>query len=249
MHPHDVLIGNAEFRLAFSFGLCYHRKEAMWAAYEQPLQQAVREMHELILVRHGESEHHVKSLTGGWTDTPLTDRGRRQAQRLAHGMARNEQYSLGHLISSDLLRARQTAEIIAETAGIKPVYRMQLRELNNGEAKGKSLAQAKKMELPNTQPALEWIPYPGAESWKAMSLRIIRLMDQLNAQFPEDRVVVVSHGNAMVAIVHWWLNLGEEYWSKISFEFACASITRLTVNPWGERTISKLNDTSHLIGI
>jgi len=52
-----------------------------------------------------------------------------------------------------------------------------------------------------------------------------------------------------VAIVHWWLNLGEELWPRISFDFEPASITKLTVNRWGEKTISKLNDTSHLEGV
>jgi phosphohistidine phosphatase SixA len=39
-------------------------------------------MQELILVRHAEAEHLVSDLTGGWTDSSLTNRGRRQAERL-----------------------------------------------------------------------------------------------------------------------------------------------------------------------
>jgi probable phosphoglycerate mutase len=97
-------------------------------------------MHELILVRHGESEHHVMELTGGWTDTSLTDRGRRQAERLGPALPFPELDRCLRLFSSDLLRARQTAEAISEFAGLRPVLRAELRELNNGVAKDKNLA-------------------------------------------------------------------------------------------------------------
>jgi probable phosphoglycerate mutase len=82
-----------------------------------------------------------------------------------------------------------------------------------------------------------------------MSLRVMGFMDELVTRAPEETAIAVSHGNAMVAIVHWWLNLGEEHWSRISFDFDPASITKLTVNRWGEKVISSLNDTSHLRGL
>ena len=102
--------------------------------------------------------------------------------------------------------------------------------MNNGVAKDKTLAEAASLQLPLTEPALEWVPYPEAESWKDMSLRLIRCMDELASQTTDETVVVVSHANAMAAIVHWWLGLTEEHWSRISFEFEPASITKLTVN-------------------
>jgi probable phosphoglycerate mutase len=204
-------------------------------------------MHKLILVRHGESEHHIRDLTGGWTDTPLTERGKQQAERIGHALTVSDQDRCSGLFSSDLLRARQTAEIISKFVGTRPVFRAELRELNNGVAKDKSLADARSLELPMTKPTVEWEPYPGAESWKAMSLRITRFMSDIAARSSGETVLIVSHGDAMVAVIHWWLALGEEYWSKISFELECGSITRLTENRWGEKVISKLNDTSHLI--
>ncbi len=206
-------------------------------------------MHELILVRHGESEHHVGDLTGGWTDSSLTDRGRRQAERLGRALAATEHDRGSLLFSSDLSRARQTADAISELTRIQAEFRAELRESNNGAARNKTLAQAENLELPMTEPALEWVPYPGAESWRDMTLRVMGFMDELMTRVSGKRVVLVSHGNAMVAIVHWWLNLGEELWPRISFDFEPASITKLTVNRWGEKTISKLNDTSHLEGV
>ena len=203
-------------------------------------------MHTLILARHGESEHHLRDLTGGWTDTPLTDCGKQQAERIGHALAASGHATRASLIGSDLLRARQTAEIVSRIVGIPAAFHAELRELNNGIAKDKSRAEARRLETPVTHPTVDWIPYPGAESWGDMSRRITRFMTGLAARDASETTIVVSHGNAMIPIVHWWLGLGKEYWSRISFEMDCGSITRLTENRWGERVIAKLNDTAHL---
>jgi len=203
-------------------------------------------MQNLILVRNGESAHHVRGLTGGWTDTPLTEHGKRQAECVGRSLANSGTGDASRIFSSDLLRARHTADVIAAHTGASPIFREELRELNNGVVKDKSLDEARKLELPMTMPTIEWAPYPGAESWKAMSLRVMRFMDELAGSEAGETTLIVSHGNAMIAVVHWWLRLDERYWSTVSYELDCASITRLTINRWGERTISKLNDTSHL---
>lgn len=202
---------------------------------------------EILLIRHGESQHHVKGLTGGWTDTPLTTKGERQAECVARALSAQSPAGKIDLISSDLIRARQTADAIAgHLKNVMPSYRHELRELGNGIAKDKTHDEAQKFALPVTEPTYDWVPYPEAESWRIMSARISDFMDKTVNQSRADRLLVVSHGNAMVALVQWWLGLGENYWNKVSFEFDCASITLLTVNQWGERVISKLNDTAHI---
>ena len=70
----------------------------------------------ILLIRHGEADHHVKELTGGWTDSALTVRGKRQFQQLADCLAWDfSGRSLPRIVSSDLQRARTRAEIIAPT--------------------------------------------------------------------------------------------------------------------------------------
>ena len=81
-----------------------------------------------------------------------------------------------------------------------------------------------------------------------MSSRVTDFMEEM-VNRPDDSTAIVSHGNSLIAIVHWWLGLGEEHWTKISYVFEPGSITTLTVNRWGEKTILKLNDTSHLVGV
>jgi len=201
---------------------------------------------ELILVRHGESQHHVKGLAGGWTDTPLTNRGELQADAAGKALAPVCTRDRTWFLSSDLLRARSTAEIIARHIGLSPELHSELRELNNGAAKDKTREEAERIALPITEPRADWIPYPGAESWRAMTNRVVGFMSAQIERTAEESLLIVSHGNALVSIVHYWLGLEEKHWSSISYDFDCGSITRLGVNGWGERVISKLNDTSHL---
>ena len=203
-------------------------------------------MGHLILVRHGESDQHVSNLTGGWSDTHLTELGRRQAEATGHGLKGLLAGEAPLLRSSDLARARETADILGAALGVQPTFHEGLRELNNGAAAGLALEAARAIELPMTHPTLDWVPYPGAESWRMMADRIFAFLEGLQ-DATSRMTVIVSHGNAGIPVIHWWLGLPPH--SKISYELAPCSITRLGINSFGERTIIKLNDTAHLDAI
>lgn len=201
---------------------------------------------ELILVRHGEASHVIEKKTGGWSESHLTDKGRQQAELTGTYLVSWLHGKPIDLYSSDLLRARQTAERIGHTLGVQPQYCPELRELNNGIAKDKTLTEAAMLRQPMTEPVLDWIPYPEGESWRMMTMRIMTWLETMVDHAEQDTVVIVSHANAMIPMIHWWLQLEEKYYSLISYELTCCSVTGLKVNTWNERTIYKLNDTAHL---
>jgi probable phosphoglycerate mutase len=74
---------------------------------------------ELVLIRHGESEHHPDGRTGGWTNSHLTDLGRTQARLTAEYLRKGSPFQASAVVSSDLARAADTAAIIATAAGLK----------------------------------------------------------------------------------------------------------------------------------
>lgn len=200
-------------------------------------------MKELILVRHGESVYMVRGLTGGWTDTPLTDKGKKQA----HLTGRALQYVIDpfDFYCSNLQRAAQTAQIIGEALLKQPIFVPELREHNNGIAVNCTREKADKIRHPITEPIMDWIPYPGAESWRNLHTRVTTFMDSIQSQ--NDLIVIVAHSMVIVSIIHWWLNFTEDIITSVSYDIDPCSITRLTINSWGEKTISKLNDTGHLV--
>ena len=201
----------------------------------------------LFLIRHGEAEHLLgERLTGGWTDSSLTEKGRHQAHNTGKRILDLVREFEVALYCSDLFRAKESAEIIGSYLNKKPMPFQELREQNNGQAANLSTEEARRIALPRSEPIMDWIHYPGAESWRSFNKRVFEFMDVLENKSPEN-VVVVSHRRTILAIIHWWLELSEDYIKRISFDIEPCSITYLRANKWGEKTISKLNDDFHII--
>jgi len=201
-------------------------------------------MKELILIRHGEAEHQVRNITGGWTDSKLTELGKKQALKTGQKLKETLKNKNFQIYSSDLIRASETGEIIGKILNSQVQVNSDLREINAGLANNKTIEEAALLELPMTEPTLDWIPYSEGESWRMVKNRVYSFMNAINND-GHDTVIIVTHWVPFVNIVFWWLKLPEE--TKISFEFSNCSITELNINEWGERTIVKLNDTAHLV--
>jgi probable phosphoglycerate mutase len=152
----------------------------------------------LALVRHGQSEGNVSGAIGGHSATPLTDLGHRQAHHTARALAGD--FTPGVVISSDLLRARQTAIPIAQACGVELVLDPRLRERSLGVLDGMSFEQAEAAE-PDVWRRLrardpDACP-PGGETVDAVFTRVSQVIDDIARAHAGGRVVVVSHGLAI----------------------------------------------------
>jgi broad specificity phosphatase PhoE len=145
----------------------------------------------LILVRHGESQLGSVYRYAGRTDTPLSPEGRRQVVELADRFGGFG--STGS--SSDLLRCRETAEILAPRSRIE--YTGCLRELDFGEWEGLTpeecaLAHPSRyrrwMEDPRSEDP------PGGESLDGLARRVLALADLVAGRFRRRTAVFVTHG-------------------------------------------------------
>jgi broad specificity phosphatase PhoE len=199
----------------------------------------------IILVRHAQSQHHVNGLTGGWTDTGLTDLGRRQAACLASRLKQELEGMPARLGCSDLKRALQTAEIVGQEIGVTPQLVPELREFNNGIAAGMMREEADKIRRELAEPFVDWQPYPQSETWRQFYWRVAGCMDRL-VEGQEELLLVVTHGGTLVNVVTWWLQLDIEWLSGLSFGAHPTSISVLRINHWGDHELGRLNDTAHL---
>ncbi|MEZ5187956.1 MAG: histidine phosphatase family protein [Microbacterium sp.] len=96
----------------------------------------------LLLVRHGETDWNAARRIQGSTDIPLNDTGREQARETAAALAARFAGQAPVVASSDLSRARETAEIIAEALGVAgPRLYPQLRERSYGVAEGMTIEE------------------------------------------------------------------------------------------------------------
>ena len=88
----------------------------------------------IILVRHGLTDWNHQGLVQGWTDIPLNEEGRRQASRVAAVLACRP---IDRIITSDLSRAKETADLIAHSHGVAAEGHPELREYHCGEWEGR----------------------------------------------------------------------------------------------------------------
>jgi broad specificity phosphatase PhoE len=90
------------------------------------------------------------------------------------------------------------------------------------------------------------VPYEGGESWRDLHSRIAAFFSELD-RIEAGVVIAVTHGNALVCAIHWFLRIEDDrLLASTMFDAAPASIARLRVASDGCRTIAFLNDTSHL---
>ena len=203
-------------------------------------------MTKLILVRHGQGENNLHDLIGGWSDVTLTELGIKQAQAVADRLHEEleEDYTV---YSSDLMRAKQTAEIIYEKLGKTPTYAIGLREHNPGIVSGMAREKAEALLQEVSEPPLEWRPFPEAESAGEFYKRVSSFMDKLIEK--EERVIIVSHGGTIQNIIRWWIGSPLSDYYRVGFGVANTSVTVLDSSEHRERRIERLNDTSHFVRI
>ena len=206
----------------------------------------------IILVRHGEATHHTQRLTGGWTDSDLTEAGRGQLRALADKLAHdfNGKRDKFRILTSDLKRAVESAEIIAAKLGMADCVERHefLREKNNGRAAGMTEAEAKAIYRPAaTLKELNHRNYPGGETRKEFYDRCVEGI-RACADMEKENLIIVAHKGTIQNIIFYWLGFDIEEVNNYNFsvDILPGSLTVLGVNKWLEHSIFLLNDTSHL---
>jgi broad specificity phosphatase PhoE len=201
----------------------------------------------IIVIRHAESEHHVRQLTGGWTDTALTERGHAQSQRLADRLKSELSGAPVDLYSSDLQRAMQTAEHVSAALGAPVRPEPRIREWNNGEAANMTLAEARqRFGVFDRAWAADDRPFPGGETEREVYERAAAFMDDCGSD--GHTIVVVTHGGTIECMIARWLGLGPDTLESIRFDAHTTGVTTLARDRFDRPRIERLNDIAHLGG-
>ena len=153
------------------------------------------------LVRHGESEANAARRFAGQSDSPLTARGRRQAETVAKELAK---VKFDKVVSSDLSRTRDTAEIIARAQGVPVEIVPELREIDVGDRTGQTFDEV--AGLP------EWkengfVAWPGGETLDQVLARTLAAIDKLAGENPGRTILVVGHGGVNRILLSHFLGI------------------------------------------
>lgn len=151
----------------------------------------------VLLARHGQTDDNVEPLRfQGWRDTPLNATGRRQAAELAERTAGE---GIVCLWSSDLMRARETAEIVGERIGLEPRLDPRLREASRGDWEGRLFDDVAREEPEayahwRNEPQ-DW-RFPGGESLREQQERVSACIEDIRAA-GELPALAVGHGGSI----------------------------------------------------
>lgn len=207
---------------------------------------------EVWLIRHGESEGNSGGRLQGQADFPLSALGARQARSLAERL-RGERFAA--LYTSDLGRARATAEALGNVLGLVPGVDAGLREIDIGAWSGLT-AEEIDARFPE-----EWALWQhrrdpahrrgGGESYIDLQCRIVPVVERLARRHAGERILVVSHGGSINAYLCHLLGLPLDAMWRLTQENSAISRVLPFVNPNRDASIAPgrlicCNDASHL---
>jgi broad specificity phosphatase PhoE len=203
----------------------------------------------VVIIRHGQSQGNAEGRFGGHTDTPLSTRGRRQAQATARALA-GENFSA--IYSSDLPRAIETADPLAKLTGVSLQTTEALRERSVGVMEGLTFEEAAEQHPEQYQALLrrdfEHV-LVGGESYRQTLDRASRLLDEAIEQHKGGRIVLFAHtGTICILILHLLGALDAPDLKPVWIATANCGIARFDLRDDGFVRLITINDTRHLSG-
>ncbi|MCB1177347.1 MAG: histidine phosphatase family protein [Leptospiraceae bacterium] len=147
----------------------------------------------IYLVRHGETEFNLEGkIQGGGLDSPLTEKGKEQAKKLADHL-KDSGFSVNRIYASPLGRAMETARILNEALNLEINEEPLLKEINCGNFEGKLISSidSEKLRKLRVDPEEK---YPGGENVIDVKHRAEQFLNKIRSD-KKDSVLIVSHGN------------------------------------------------------
>ena len=201
-------------------------------------------MKHIITVQHTQSVHHTNGMVGSWTDWDLTEHGKEQADRI--GKKLKEELTGKNVImySSDLKRAKQTAEEIAKHLGIEPILVKELRERNLGKCCGKSvqwLRENIECEEKTVNDRLFSDGESRRDAWDRLSPFFKRVMES-----DDETVIIVSHGDLLSIWNAMFLGLTVESYYSVDIHGPAGGVSHMLVGDDGKHRVRHINDMSYV---
>ncbi len=196
----------------------------------------------LIMVRHGETECDCGQRYWGCSDIKLNDNGLKQAQKLKERLASEK---IDTIYSSNRIRARKTAEIIAEAHNIEIISCDELNEIDFGKIEGLTFEEISEKYPKLTEEWLKWsqnLAFPDGENFEQFNKRILKFIKILEKHADDKTVLAVGHGGPFRLILCHLLGIDIKHWWQ--FIFGLASITEIDVRPESS-VLVKLGEITH----
>jgi broad specificity phosphatase PhoE len=199
----------------------------------------------LFLVRHGRTGWNKEQIFRGSKDIPLDEVGRAEARLVGE---RLKEEGIGAVYSSQLSRAKETAQAIAEFHNVEVQCLEGLTDLHFGEWEGLSLKEVKERypELyEQWQKAPQKVIFPGGEGLAAVCSRAMKAVEDIIARHPQEAVALISHRVVLKVLICALLGLDNSHFWNIAQDTTAVNCFHHRNEIW---ICNFLNDTCHLKG-
>lgn len=197
-----------------------------------PASNAIR----AILIRHGQTVANRDHFLQGASDDPMTEIGYEQAAQIGAFLA---EAHIDHVMSSDLIRAVETAKPIADAHGLAVETRALLREWNCGDWDGKPAVDFLSMMAEKGLCISDLSPN-GGEKLSDVRERACQAVEEIKAMYAGKSIVVCSHGDFMRMMLSCMLGIGIDQANSLRFENASYSIVEWDGAVWNLMAMSCL---------
>ncbi len=197
----------------------------------------------ILAIRHGETAWNRDTRIQGHTDIALNTHGRWQARQLAQAL-RDE--PIAACYASDLSRARETAQVVADRHGHEVMIHVGLRERGFGAFEGQTWTELQAAHPAETDAWRKREPHfapPGGETLLQLQARVIATVNELAARHPGEQVLMVAHGGVLDMLYRLATRLDLQ--APRSWELTNTAINRLLWSPEGLSLVGWA-DTTHL---
>lgn len=179
----------------------------------------------VILLRHGQTDENISGRISGQGPAPLNTRGQEQARLAADVLA---PLGVTHLFSSPLVRARQTAQCLADRLQ-QPIAELpDLREVGYGDWEGKTFGEIR------SHPVAQQVfndpvnaTFPNGESLVEVQQRGVRAIEWVRTTYPQGLVALVSHGDVIRTVLAHYLGMTFNDYRRINIDNGAISVLEL----------------------
>ncbi len=202
-------------------------------------------MKRIITIQHTQSVHHTNGMIGSWTDWDLTNLGKEQANNI--GIKLKEELSKDSvyvMYSSDLKRAKQTAEIVGKHLNLEPIINEVLRERNLGSAVGKSVQWLRENQTA-WEKTIDDRCVPDAESRRETWNRLEPFYNDIMSS-EDENIIIVSHGDTLSIFNAMWLGLKPEALNNCDLFGFAGGVSHFIEDDNGKHIIKRLSDMSYI---
>ena len=202
-------------------------------------------MKTIITIQHTQSVHHTNGMVGSWTDWELSELGVAQAEKIGEKLKAELSGRTFVMYSSDLLRAKQTAEHVGKHLGSEPILKTELRERNLGKCCGKSV-QWLRENLECQEKNVDDRLFSDAESRRDEWNRLKPFYEEIMAN-DEENIIIVSHGDLLSVFNAMFLGLDVEVINTCELFGLAGGVSYMFVNDEGKRFVKRISDMSYFV--